>query len=118
MTHLGRRAGLLAWAAGLILSTAVTSQATVRALEQARKAGAKVKGCLDCHASPHAREVMERKAHDVGFMPTNCQGCHGGKLPKKLNAAGDWLVEQKKVRGVKVIDGAWLKDYVPAEAKE
>jgi hypothetical protein len=118
MTQVGCRAGLIACAAGLILSTAVTSQATVRALTQARSAGVKVQGCLDCHASPHAKEVMEKKAHDVGFLPSNCQGCHGGKFPNKLNAAGKWLVLQKTMRGAKVIDGAWLKDYVPPEEKK
>jgi len=118
MTQAGCRMGLLVATAGLILGTAVASQATVRAFRQSRTAGVKVEGCLDCHASPHAREVMEKKARDVGFLPTNCQGCHGGKLPAKLNAAGEWLVEQKKLRGAKVVDGAWLTDYVPVKAKK
>ena len=117
MTDRGR-IGVILTAAGLMLGTAVASQATVGALRQARIAGVKVEGCLDCHASPHGKDEMEKQAREVGFPVTNCQGCHGNKLPSKLNAAGDWLVAQKTVRGVKVVDGAWLRDYVPAEAKK
>lgn len=119
MTQAGwRMGGVIVSAAGLILGTAVTSRATLRVLQQARIAGVKVESCLDCHASPHAKEVMEQKARGVGFLPTNCQGCHGNKIPGKLNPAGQWLVEEKNRRGAKSVDGAWLRDYVPAEAKK
>lgn len=95
------------------LAVAADSHATIAMLKQARNAGVKVESCLDCHAAPHSQELMKKKAHDVGFLISNCQGCHGGKFPTKLSPEGDWLVEQKKLRGAKEVDGAWLKDYVP-----
>jgi mono/diheme cytochrome c family protein len=118
MTEARWRVGVIVATAGLILSAAVTSQATLKVLQQSRSAGVKVDSCLDCHASPHAKEAMREQARGVGFLPTNCQGCHGNKIPGKLNAAGQWLVEQKKQRGAKSVDGAWLRDYVPAETKK
>lgn len=120
MTQAGWGMRVIVSAVGLILSTAAASQATLGVLQQARIAGVKLEGCLDCHASPHAKDVMKGKARDVGFPATNCQGCHGNKIPGKLNAAGEWLVEQKKLRGATLVDGAWMKDYVPvpAEAKK
>ncbi len=118
MPQAGWRMGVIVSASGLILGIAVTSQATLGVLQQARIADVKVESCLDCHASPHAKEVMAQEARKVGFLPTNCQGCHGNKIPGKLNAAGQWLVEQKKRRGAELVDGAWLTDYVPAEAKK
>jgi mono/diheme cytochrome c family protein len=107
------RLGVVALAAAFVLGSAATSQATIGMMKQARNAGVKVTSCLDCHASPHSKELMEKQAHDIGFLISNCQGCHGGKFPSKLSPEGDWLVEQMKLRGAKAVDGAWLKDYVP-----
>ena len=111
-------AGVLTISTVVLLGSAVSSHATVGMHKQAKAAGVKVGSCLDCHAAPHARDVMEKQAHDVGFLITNCQGCHGGKFPSKLSPAGDWLVEQKKLKGAKEVDGAWLKDYVPPRPGE
>ena len=96
----------------LLLGAAVSSHATVGMLKQAKNAGVKVESCLDCHAAPHSKELMEKQAHEVGFLISNCQGCHGGRFPSKLSPEGDWLVEQKKLRGAKEVDGAWLKEFV------
>jgi len=86
---------------------------------QARAAGVKITGCLDCHAGTHAREEMVRRAKGVGFDPRNCQGCHGQKLAAKLSDRtklsdrGLYLMARKDKEKAKQVDGAWLKDYVP-----
>ena len=107
-------------AVGVLLLLAAIQAAASAAIEnQARAAGVKVAGCLACHASGHSQEEMRRIAGQVGFDARNCQGCHGNKLVtkladrSKLNERGRWLMDQKEKRGAKVIDGAWLKDYVP-----
>jgi mono/diheme cytochrome c family protein len=109
---------ILAIGVVVLFGAAASSQATIGMLKQAKAAGVKISNCLDCHAAPHSKDLMEKQAHDVGFLITNCQGCHGGKFPSKLSPAGDWLVEQKKLKGAKEVDGAWLKDYVPAKPGE
>jgi hypothetical protein len=93
--------------------------ASVAIENQARSAGVKIAGCLDCHASPHSREEMARRAKTAGFDARNCQGCHGSKLAAKLgdrsnlSDQGQWLLGQREKRGAKAVDGAWLKEYVP-----
>jgi len=102
-----------------LLLGAAPGRATVTIETQARDAGVKVAGCLDCHASPHSQQEMARRARIVGFDPRNCQGCHGSKLAAKLgdrealSDRGKWLLDQKTKRGAKAVDGAWLKEYVP-----
>jgi len=117
MKYAVRRAGIAVLGLAFLMS-ASAAHATIGMLKQARTAGVKVDSCLDCHAAPHSKEVMEKRAHEIGYLITNCQGCHGGKFPARLSPAGDWLVEQKKLRGAKEVDGAWLKDYVPARSPQ
>ena len=103
----------------LLLVAATAIRASVAIENQARDAGVKIGGCLDCHASPHSREEMARRAKTVGFDARNCQGCHGTKLAAKLgdrsnlSDPGRWLLSEKEKRGAKVVDGAWLREYAP-----
>jgi len=85
--------------------------ATVGMQNQAKKLGFAVKNCLDCHATPHAAEVMQKKAKDLKMLDGNCLACHGANIPAALNAKGEWLVAEKGRRGAKVCDMAWLEDY-------
>jgi len=60
---------------------------------------------------------MQKKAKELGTAGVqNCQSCHVDKLPKKeahkVNARGQWLLDQKEKRKAKEIDVAWLKEYV------
>jgi hypothetical protein len=115
-----RSSGLLvcALAAAFLLQATPPSKASVAIENRARAAGVKIEGCLDCHASPHAREEMARRAKVAGFDPRNCQGCHGSKLAAKLgdrsnlSDQGQWLLDQRERRGAKAVDGAWLREYV------
>jgi|MudIll2142460700_1097286.scaffolds.fasta_scaffold78544_2 type II secretory pathway pseudopilin PulG len=109
---------VVAVTAAVVLGSVVPTQATVGMLKQARNAGVRVENCLDCHAAQHSKEVMEERSRGVGFPITNCQGCHAGKFPSKLSPAGYWLVEQKRLRGAKAVDGAWLTDYVSPQPGE
>lgn len=61
---------------------------------------------------------LQKKAKELGIASVqSCQSCHVDKLPKKddvkLNAMGQWLVDQKAARKAKEIDAAWLKEYKP-----
>jgi hypothetical protein len=64
----------------------------------------------------HATLEIQKKAKAAGFTATNCQYCHGEKLPKKgavtHNDRGKWLLSQKEAKKAKDVDLAWLKDYV------
>lgn len=104
------RARVLLMAVGLFL-LAPGTKATVEMQNQARKLGFTVKNCLYCHASPHSEEVMKAKARELGVPAGNCLGCHGANIPASLNRRGDWLLAEKKTRGAKAFDMAWLKDY-------
>ena len=60
---------------------------------------------------------MQKQAKAAGIeMTGGCLYCHGEKLPKKdavtHNDRGKWLIAEKEKRKAKVIDVAWLKDYV------
>ena len=96
--------------AGLSLLVPGT-EATVEMQNQAKKLGFSVKNCLYCHASPHATEAMQAKARALKIPDGNCLACHGASIPAALNRRGDWLVTEKRVRGTKACDMAWLKDY-------
>jgi mono/diheme cytochrome c family protein len=102
--------GGLALLAAFVLA-ASPAGATVEMQNQAKKIGLTVKNCLDCHASPHAVDVMHKKAHDLGMTDGNCLACHGTKIPAALNRRGEWLVAEKARRGAKEFDMAWLRDY-------
>jgi hypothetical protein len=58
---------------------------------------------------------ISKKAKELGYPVENCQYCHVDKLPKKEkndpNERGQWLRDEKKKRGAKEVDPAWLKDY-------
>jgi len=58
---------------------------------------------------------IQKQAKAAGAEAANCMACHNEKLPKKdamtLNDKGKWLSAQKETRKVKVVDGAWAKDY-------
>jgi hypothetical protein len=70
-----------------------------------------------------AKAPWVKKAHEAGHkdLVKNCASCHAKAMPKKddwkLNELGDWLEAQKKAKGAKEIDLAWLKDYKPAAGK-
>jgi hypothetical protein len=101
---------------GLVLLIGMTlaprpAGATVEMQNQAKKLGLTVKNCLDCHATPHAAEVMHKKANDLKMLDGNCLGCHGADIPAALNAKGEWLVAEKGRRGAKQCDMAWLREY-------
>ena len=107
----------------LVLLLSPTNTRATDAIEnQARAAGVKIAGCLDCHASQHSREEMARRARAVGFDARNCQGCHGQKLAgklsdrQKLSDRGLYLMARKDKEKAQQVDGAWLKDYVPPPA--
>ncbi|HXK08189.1 MAG TPA: hypothetical protein VMT70_00960 [Vicinamibacteria bacterium] len=85
--------------------------ATVDMQNQAKKLGFAITNCLDCHASPHAVDVMKKKAQDLKMAQGNCLACHGANIPAALNHRGNWLVNEKDRRGAKEFDMAWLKDY-------
>jgi hypothetical protein len=59
---------------------------------------------------------MQKQAKLAGIKDLSCQTCHVEKLPKKgavtHNEKGKWLLAEKDKRKAKVVDGAWLKDYV------
>jgi len=110
--------GSLVALGSLLLLPAVPAGATVEMQNQAKKLGYAVKNCLDCHASPHAADVMKKKAKDLRMADGNCLACHGANIPAALNHKGEWLVSEKGRRGAKECDMAWLKDYKePAPAK-
>jgi Zn-finger protein len=93
--------------------------ATVDMQSQAKKLGFAVKNCLDCHATPHAAEVMQKKAKNLKMLDGNCLACHGANIPAALNAKGEWLVAEKGRRGAKQCNMAWLRDYKePAPAPQ
>ena len=100
-------------AIGLMLVGAPTVTATDQMQKQAKALGFPINDCLDCHASPHSRELMEKRAENVGFLLHNCSGCHGTKVPRTLNDRGNWLVSEKKRRNAAEFDMAWLASYVP-----
>jgi hypothetical protein len=85
--------------------------ATVDMQNQAKKLGFAITNCLDCHASPHAIDVMKKKAKDMKMAEGNCLACHGANIPAVLNHKGDWLLSEKGRRNAKECDMAWLKDY-------
>jgi len=85
--------------------------ATVEMQNQAKNLGFPIKNCLDCHATPHAVDVMHQKAKDLKMADGNCLACHGGKIPIGLNQRGEWLVAERARRGATEFDMAWLKDY-------
>jgi hypothetical protein len=85
--------------------------ATVEMQNQAKKLGFAIKNCLDCHASPHAVDVMKKKAKDLSMADGNCLACHGANIPAVLNHRGDWLRSEKDRRNAKECDMAWLADY-------
>lgn len=63
---------------------------------------------------------LQKKAKELGIQSVqNCQSCHADKMPKKdsakVNAMGQWLLDQKAARKAKEIDVAWLKEYRPAK---
>jgi len=64
---------------------------------------------------------ISKKAKELGFPVENCQYCHVDKLPKKEkndpNERGQWLRDEKKKRGAKDVDPAWLKDYPGDKSK-
>ncbi|HXK09985.1 MAG TPA: hypothetical protein VMT70_10100 [Vicinamibacteria bacterium] len=110
-----RKAAVIA-SHGLALLFAVAlvphpAEATVEMQNQAKKLGFAIKNCLDCHASPHAVDVMHKKAKDLKMADGNCLACHGANIPVKLNQQGEWLVAEKARRGAKACDMAWLKGY-------
>jgi hypothetical protein len=94
----------------------VPADATVEMQNQAKKLGFKITNCLDCHASPHAVEVMKKKARDTKMADGNCLACHGASIPATLNDRGTWLVAEKHRRNAKGWDMAWLKDYKESDA--
>lgn len=101
-------------AVALLLGAALApgpAAATVEMQNEARRLGYTVKNCLDCHASPHAAELMRKKAKDLKMADGNCLACHGANIPAALNAKGEWLVAEKGRRGAKACDMAWLRDY-------
>jgi hypothetical protein len=102
------RSLVLVVALGLVSGSA---GATVEMQNQAKKLGFAIKNCLDCHASPHAIEVMKEKAKDLSMADGNCLACHGADIPAVLNHRGDWLLSEKGRRNAKECDMAWLKDY-------
>jgi Zn-finger protein len=109
-----RRATAAAGGLALLLAFVLAPSpagATVEMQNEAKKLGIAVKNCLDCHASPHAVDVMHQKAKDLKMADGNCLACHGGKIPIGLNQRGEWLVAEKGRRGAKECDMAWLKDY-------
>ena len=103
-------------AIGMAMLGAPKATATDQMQKQAKALGFPIADCLDCHASPHSKELMEKRAESVGFLLHNCSGCHGTKVPRTLNDRGSWLVGEKKRRNAPEFDMAWLKDYVPAPA--
>ena len=107
---LADRVSVLACASLLVLP-AVPAGATVEMQKQAKKLGFAITNCLDCHASPHAIDVMKKKAKDTKMAEGNCMACHGANIPAVLNHRGDWLVSEKGRRNAKECDMAWLKDY-------
>lgn len=68
-----------------------------------------------------AQATMEfqKAAKAAGLEVANCKHCHNAAMPKKgtpdLNAAGQWLVDQKAAKKADKIDVTWLKDYKPAK---
>ena len=100
----------------LVILGAPTLLATDQMQKQAKALGFTINDCLDCHASPHSKELMEKRAENVGFLLHNCSGCHGTKVPRTLNDRGSWLVSEKKRRNAAEFDMVWLKDYVPPSA--
>jgi hypothetical protein len=95
----------------LLVLPAVPAGATVEMQNQAKKLGFAITNCLDCHASPHAIDVMKKKAKDTKMAEGNCMACHGASIPAVLNHKGDWLLSEKGRRNAKECDMAWLKDY-------
>ena len=65
--------------------------------------------------APWTKKGQEVVGKDV---VKNCASCHTKALPTAkdagLNALGDWLMAQKKAKGAKEVDLAWLKEYKPA----
>jgi hypothetical protein len=63
-----------------------------------------------------AEMATQKQAKAAGVPAANCLYCHNEKIPAKgkstNNERGKWLVAQKEVKKAKVVDGAWLKDYV------
>jgi len=57
-----------------------------------------------------------KQAKDAGFPAANCLYCHAEKLPMKgkvtNNERGTFLMKQKEAKKAKVVDVAWLKDFV------
>jgi hypothetical protein len=101
---------------GLSILGAGRAAATDQMQKQAKALGFAINDCLDCHSSPHSKELMEKRAESVGFLLHNCSGCHGTKIPHTLNDRGSWLVSEKKRRNAADFDMVWLKDYVPPSA--
>ena len=64
---------------------------------------------------------IQKQAKAAGVNVPNCQTCHVDKLPKKEkndpNERGQWLRDEKKKRGAKDVDPAWLKDYPGDKSK-
>ena len=59
---------------------------------------------------------IQKEAKAAGFQATNCLYCHNEKMPVKgkvtHNERGTYLVKEKETRRPKVVDVAWLKDFV------
>jgi mono/diheme cytochrome c family protein len=110
---MGRGAGVLAVAfvATLAFWPASPVTATVEMQISAKKLGFQFANCLYCHASPHAAQAMKDRAKALAMAEGNCVACHGKDIPATLNDRGNWLVLERKKRGVKVPEMAWLKDY-------
>jgi len=69
-----------------------------------------------------AKPKFVKESKDMGVSEIrNCNSCHESTNASKfsredLNDVGKWLVEQKKGKGAKEVDVAWLKEYF-AKAK-
>ncbi|MDR2561935.1 MAG: hypothetical protein LBC63_09230 [Holophagales bacterium] len=69
-----------------------------------------------------AKPKFVKESKDMGVSEIrNCNSCHESQHASKfsredLNDVGKWLVEQKKGKGAKEVDVAWLKEYF-AKAK-
>ena len=95
-----------------------------------KKAGSRIAGAaviavwvLGMLMSGTSRATLQisKKAKELGYPVQNCQYCHVDKLPKKEkndpNERGQWLRDEKKKRGAKEVDPAWLKDYPGDKSK-
>jgi hypothetical protein len=85
---------------------------------QAKKLGFVVQNCLYCHASPHATEVMKKKAKALDMSDGNCLACHGANIPAKLSDRGQWLAAERVKRGAKAADMVWLREYKEPAPKD